>query len=398
MGWKEWGRAVGDGLARGRAAIANTAARRAIIQCGEPWMPGVRWTLGRGPVRAMVGGALAGAALAVTAAAPALQAAPTGPSAPVSQATRAAAPIFVLNSLDATVSVIDPATFTELRRLPTGKEPHHLYLTPDERSLLVANALGNSLTFIDPATGEVQRTLADISDPYQLRFSPDMKWFVTAANRLDQVAIYRWNPQSPGSELTLAKKLPTGKTPSHLAIDGASSTVYVSMQESDEVTAIDLATQTPRWSVPVGRMPADLYLSNDDKLLLVGLTGDEFVEVYAVGPTGAKQVARIRTGAGAHAFRAWGDGRHVLVSNRVANTISRIDLKTLAVVDTYPAPGGPDCMEVRIDAQGARSILVSSRWAGKLTVIDPVTRQVVNQVRVGRSPHGVWTLSHAPRR
>jgi YVTN family beta-propeller protein len=341
----------------------------------------------------VLGGWSAGAAPAlvprpVAASASAIQAA---------QAARAAAPIFVLNSLEASVSVIDPLTMTELRRLPTGKEPHHLYLSPDERSLLVANAVGDSITFIDPVTGDLQRTLTGITDPYHLRFSPDMKWFVTAANRLDQVAFYRWSPAGSGGELQLVKKVATGKTPSHLAIDSASTVVYASMQDGDELTAIDLATQTPRWTIPVGRMPADVYLTPDDKQLLVGLTGDEFVEVYDVGPQGAKLAARIRTGAGAHAFRAWGDGRHVLVSNRVANTISRIDLKTLAVVDTYPAPGGPDCIEVRIDAQGARSILVTSRWAGKLTVIDPVSRQVVSQVRVGRSPHGVWTLSHAPR-
>ena len=39
-------------------------------------------------------------------------------------------PIFVLNSLDADVSVVDPASFTQIKRIPTGKEPHHLYLTP----------------------------------------------------------------------------------------------------------------------------------------------------------------------------------------------------------------------------------------------------------------------------
>ena len=102
----------------------------------------------------------------------------------------------------------------------------------------------------------------------------------------------------------------------------------------------------------------------------------------------------IKTAAGAHAFRAFGDKRHVLVSNRVANTISRIDLQTLAVVDSYPAPGGPDCMDVSRDG---KQILVTSRWIRKLTVIDVASRKVVRQVNVGRSPHGVWTLDHAPR-
>ena len=61
-----------------------------------------------------------------------------------------APPIFVLNSLDATVSVIDPVSWTETQRIPTGKEPHHLYLTPEEKSLMVANSAGDSLTFLNP--------------------------------------------------------------------------------------------------------------------------------------------------------------------------------------------------------------------------------------------------------
>ncbi|HYF18893.1 MAG TPA: YncE family protein, partial [Ramlibacter sp.] len=136
-------------------------------------------------------------------------------------------PIFVLNSLDASVSVIDPANWKEVRRLPTGKEPHHLYLTPDEKSLIVANAQADSLTFIDPRTAEIQRTVRGIVDPYHLRFSPDMKWLVTAGNRLNHVDIYRWD----GKELQLAKRIATGKTPSHLWIDTRSTTVYASMQD-----------------------------------------------------------------------------------------------------------------------------------------------------------------------
>ena len=319
-----------------------------------------------------------------------------GASAPVGPLAKAAKPpIFVLNSLDANVSVIDPVTFKEVKRVPTGKEPHHLYLTPDEKSLLVANALSDTITLLDPLTGDVQKVLTGISDPYHLRFSPDMKWFVTAANRLDHVDIYRVSYAQPaGLTLTLAKRIPTGKTPSHITIDSRSTVVYVSMQDSDELISIDLATQAPRWKVPVGKMPADVFLSYDDRFLLLGLTGDKFVEVYDVRGLKPVLVKRIETGEGAHAFRAWGDKRHLLVSNRVANTISRIDLQTFTVVANYPAPGGPDCMDVLSDG---KTILTTSRWARKLTFIDTVQGKVIRQVKVGRSPHGVWTLDHAPR-
>lgn len=299
-------------------------------------------------------------------------------------------PVFVLNSLDADISVIDPATWMETTRISTGKEPHHMYLTPDDKSLVIANALGDSLTFVDPKTAQVQRVVRGIVDPYHLRFSPDMKWLVTAANRLNHVDFYRWD----GKDLTLVERVSTGKTPSHLWIDSQSRTVYSSMQDSDELVAIDVATRKIKWRIKTGPMPADIYGSPDGRFLFVGLTGGDSVEVFDISGAEPRSVQRIKTGAGAHAFRSAGDGRHIFVSNRVANTISKIDMVDKKVVDVYPAPGGPDCMDVSPDG---RWIYVSARWARKLLVIDTKERKVVQKVNVGKSPHGVWTLQHAVR-
>ena len=299
-------------------------------------------------------------------------------------------PIFILNSLDATISVIDPVSWKETKRIPTGKEPHHLYMTPDQKSLIVANALSDSLIFVDPRTAEIQHTVRGIVDPYQLRFSPDMKWFVTAANRLNHVDIYRWD----GSALSLVKRVPTGKTPSHLWINSTSTTIYSTMQDSDELVAIDMVRQAIKWRSKTGAMLADVFGPPDDKFLLIGLTGSDGVEVYDVTGAAPKLVQTIKTAKGAHSFRAAGDKRHVFVSNRVANSISKIDYQTMTVVDTLPGPSGPDDMDVSSDG---RTLFVASRWAGKLTVIDVASRKVLRQIKVGKSPHGVWTLDHAGR-
>ncbi len=303
---------------------------------------------------------------------------------------QAANPLFVLNSLDANVSVIDPVSWKVTKRISTGKEPHHIYMTPDEKSVIVANAGGDSLTFIDPRTAEVQRVVRGTMDPYQLRFSPDMKWFVTVANRLNHIDIYRWD----GKDLTLAKRIPSGKTPSHIWIDSKSTTAYASMQDSDELVAVDLNTQTLKWRVKTGPLPADVFGTPDDKYLLVGMTGGNHVEVYDVSGPQAKLHKTIPTGEGAHAFRALGDGRHVFLGNRVANTVNKIDYTTLESVAQFPAPGGPDCMEVSADG---KLLFVSSRWIKKVSVIDIATGKLVRQIPVGKSPHGIWTLDHAKR-
>ena len=350
--------------------------------------------LGRLAVTAATAAASLAGLRAAAAQTPAAAAAALAPAAAPAPLTSSSRPIFVLNSQDADVSVIDAVSYTVVKRLPTGKEPHHLYLAPDEKTLIVANAGSNSLTFLNPQTAAVLRTVTGIVDPYHLRFSPDMKWFVTAANRLNHVDLYLWQGAQAPEPLKLVKRIAAPKTPSHLNIDSKSSVVYVSLQDSDELMAIDLATQAVRWKLAVGKMPADLYLTADDRTLLLGLTGDRFVEAYDVSGATPKLIKRIATGNGAHAFRARGDRRHVFVSNRVANTISLIDTQTLAVVSELPGPGGPDCMEVLADG---RTLLVSSRWARKLSFIDIESRKVVRQVDVGRSPHGVWTLDHAPR-
>jgi YVTN family beta-propeller protein len=85
----------------------------------------------------------------------------------------------------------------------------------------------------------------------------------------------------------------------------------------------------------------------------------------------------------------------VLVSNRVADTVSIIDQGRLEVVDTLAVPGGPDCMELQKDG---RRLWVTSRWINRVTVVDMQTKAIVQSIRVGRSPHGIYFPSHAPRR
>ena len=69
-------------------------------------------------------------------------------------------------------------------------------------------------------------------------------------------------------------------------IDAKSTTAYVTLQDSDQLIAIDLATQTPKWTVSVGKTPADVFLTPDQKTLLVALTGDSYVEAYDVSNGG----------------------------------------------------------------------------------------------------------------
>ena len=296
--------------------------------------------------------------------------------------------VIVLNSGEATLSLIDENTRQVIDTVPTGKEPHHLMPTPDNSSLIVANSVSNNLMFVDPKTGKPQRWVENIEDPYQIGFSPDRKWLVTTGLRLDRLDIYHYD----GHNMTLASRLPLAVMPSHMAFTNDSKTVFVTLQVSGELAAVDLATQTVKWKMKVGKVPAGLWMTPGDKYLLIGMTGADYVAV--VDWRNQKIVKTITTGKGAHNFRSLADGKHVAVSNRVASTISILDEDTLTNVgDITGLMPGPDDMELSADK---RYLWVTFRFAKHVGVIDLSTRKLIQTIAVGRSPHGIYFFNRAP--
>ena len=144
--------------------------------------------------------------------------------------------------------------------------------------------------------------------------------------------------------------------------------------------------------MPVGSLPSGIWMTPDDKHLLIGIMGRDYVEV--IDWRARKQVKKIVTGKGAHNFISAGDGRHVYHSNRVDAVITKIDQDSLTVVDRYQAPGGPDCMELSADK---KELWFTSRFARKVSILDLASKKVVQQITVGKSPHGIYLSAHGPR-
>ena len=294
--------------------------------------------------------------------------------------------VIVLNSGEGTVSIIDRATRKVIDTYPVGKEPHHLMpvLNKDDE-LVIANSASNDLVFLNPLTGEVKRRLPRISDPYQLGYSPDGKWFVSVSLRLDRVDIYAM----PNYELKA--RIATKKTPSHVAFSNDSRFAYVTMQDSDELVALDLGTQKEVWRMKIGKTPAGIWMSPQG-FLFVGIMGQDFVQV--VDPAKRETVRKIVTGRGAHNVFPMGDGVRVLVSNRVDGTITPVDYKTFTVGKPIKVGRGVDCLEVSADG---KEVWATVRWEARVAVIDMTGVKPIEYIPVGRSPHGIYFKSHARR-
>ena len=285
---------------------------------------------------------------------------------------------FVINADEASVSVIDVVTQKEMRRIPLLREPHHMALTPDGKSLLIGDTTGNTLFFLDPATGAIQHQLA-VSDPYQLTFSPNGKWLTVAGLARDQIDIYE------AVSMKLVHRISASSMPSHINYTPDSSVVFVSLQGTDSLIAIETITGTVLWRAKVGRVPAGVLWHDGN--LLVGIMGSDYVAV--IDPADGHLRRKIQTGRGAHVIFVPADRKVIYVSNRVEGTISVLDPSSLKVLRSFVIPGGPDDMDFAPDGK----IWATRRWMDTVAVIDPVSGEF-QTIPTGRSPHGIWLNTH----
>lgn len=293
----------------------------------------------------------------------------------IGSATARSDTVLVMNSSAASLSVLDMATRKEIRRIPILREPHHWALTPDRKDLLVGDTVANELLFLDPVTFEIKRRLP-MSDPYQLGFSPDGKFFIVAAIARNQIDIYE--PVT----YKLIKRFTAKSMPSHIDFTPDSSVVFVSLQGTGQVVAIDLRTMLVLWTAPSGKAPAGIMVQNG-QILVANMGGDD---VAVMDPKDGRVTRRIRTGKGAHTLFRSLDRKTVWVTNRLdLYSVVVLDAKTLEQVRRYQLPGGPDDLEFTSDGQ----VWFTMRFVHKIAVLDPATGNH-STIDVGRSPHGIF--------
>jgi YVTN family beta-propeller protein len=80
--------------------------------------------------------------------------------------------VYVPNTLDGTISVIDPNTFKVVRTMYVGGQPHHITPAWNLRRLYVDNPALDRLTVVDPRTTTVVGSVP-VASPYNLYFTPD---------------------------------------------------------------------------------------------------------------------------------------------------------------------------------------------------------------------------------
>src|SRR3989442_13063337 len=245
--------------------------------------------------------------------------------------------VYVPNSSDGTVDVIDPVSRLVVTHFSVGTVPHHITPSWDLRELYVDNTSANTLTVIDPRTSLPVDTIR-MPDPYNLYFTPDGKAAIVVAERLNRLDVYDW------STWTLLFSVPVPwPGVDHLDFSTDGHILVTSAEFSGAMGKVDLTRRMVVGYAYVGGLPGDVPPAPDGAVFYFANQTRHGVSV--LDPERMEEIAFIPTGRGAHGLALSRDASLLYVSNRLAGTISVIDLAARRVAATWEVGGIPDLVQ-----------------------------------------------------
>lgn len=309
--------------------------------------------------------------------------------------------VYIPNTVDNTVSIIDPTTYKVINTFVTAKDPEHIVPSYDLKIIWVLNHNGNSLTPINPNTAKPGVSI-HVEHPYNLYFTPDGR-FAIVINDIQQ----RFDFRDPHT-MALYESIPVKcKGLNHMDFTADGRYAIATCEYSSILLKLDVAAHKVINYLSLKlehskhhAMPQDVRLSPDGHVFLVAdmmLNG-----VFLIDPIAFRQIGFIHTGKGAHSIYPSRNGKYLYVSNRGCNkmkdcpkrgpgSIAVIDPITQKIVAIWPIPGGgsPDMGNVNGDG---KELWLSGKYDQEVYVIDTTTGKLTHRIPVGQFPHGltVW--------
>lgn len=299
--------------------------------------------------------------------------------------------VYVPNSGDNTVDVIDPKTFKIIAHFSSGgHEPQHVVPRYDLKKLWVINDLGDTATDIDPATGARGKTIP-VEDPYNMYYTPDGKFAIVVAERKQKL-----NFLDPFT-MKLVESVPVSCPGiDHMDFTADGRYLIASCEFSSELLKVDVATHKIVGSLKLekGGMPQDVKTSPDGKVFYVA---DMMANgIYLIEPDSFKRIGFIPTDKGTHGLYVSRDSKVLYISNRgeanrgnrAEGSISLLDLATRKLIGKWVIPhgGSPDMGGVSADG---KQLWLSGRYDREVYVFDTGDGHLLARIPVGKGPHGL---------
>jgi YVTN family beta-propeller protein len=294
--------------------------------------------------------------------------------------TPSAARLLVLLRNASALAIVDPASGKVLGRVPVGRDPHEVAVTPDGRMAFVASP-SEGISVIDvPSMKELRRvSTGTLSAPHDVLFAGGKLYFTAEGYK----TIGRYDPTANTVEWMLG----IGQDGTHMMVLARDQqTMWVPNRGSNSISVIDaVAGGPPKFkttAIPVpGKTPEGLDLSPDGRELWTVTRGDGSVSIIDTTSRKVTQSFSLKL-TDANRLKFTPDGKVLILDGGTGTLIvldaaSRKEIKRLKVAPRDTGDGG-----VFVMPDGSRAYL-GLRDDHSVVVIDLKTLEIQSRFAMG---------------
>ena len=294
----------------------------------------------------------------------------------------AAETLLIGNKGEDTLSLVALDTGVEVARLPTGRMPHEIAISPDGKQAAVVAYGGTTIDVFNVAQRTKVRTI-DISPnqrPHGLLWLSDGRLVATAEGS-ESVAVV-----APDGTLT---SISTGQKGTHMIVVAPDNrTAYTANIGSGTVSVLDLTEAKKLRDLTIGGKPEGLALAKGGRELWVGDLEAPRVSVWDT--TNGKKIAEHTVDPVAIRVLASPDGKLIATSNIAAGTISLFDAETRAPLKTITVSGEQAKGQVTLlFSADSKRLYAAETGHDKVAEIDIASGKVLRRIAGGKNGDGL---------
>jgi YVTN family beta-propeller protein len=265
--------------------------------------------------------------------------------------------------------------------ISVGGYPSGVAFNYDGSQVYIANTNDNTVSVIQTSDNTVVDTISVGSDPYGIAVVPNGS-YVYVANYMDgTVSVIQT------SNNTVVDTISVGGYPFQIAVTPDGSHVYVTNQESDAVFVIQTSDNTVVDSISYASHPGALAVSPSGNHVYVGVANT----VSVIQTSDNTVVDTISAGSDGSGVAVTPDGSYVYTANPNNATVSVIQTSDNTVVDTISVSsvsGTNNADLIAVTPNGGHVYVVTPGYQ-IVSVIQTSDNTVVDTISVGDFPNGI---------
>lgn len=327
-------------------------------------------------------------------------------------AARAAALLYVSGEDSGEVIVVDAEKGEVAARIPVGKRPRGMKLSRDGKLLYVAlsgsprggpgvdesklppgDRKADGVGVVDLRARKLLRTMESGQDPESFDLSKDGKTLYVSNEETAEMSVLDLRSGK------VKRKVPVGHEPEGVTLRPDGKVVYVTSESDNQVTAIDTKKLTVLAQIPTGPRPRAIAFTRDGLVAFVSCENGREVTVIDITRNAATDhikidpVAKTVLGPRPMGLVLSPDGKELYVSLGRGEAIAVIDVATHKVEGLIDGVG-PRPWGIAVSADG-ETIYTANGPSNDVSIIDVTSAKVEKRIAVGGLP---WGLVLAPAR